>query len=457
MQKISKVLSIFLVVLMVLTAAPLSGFVGLKIELPEWPTFEAKAAGEYFTSGYCGEITEATDGTQISWVLDENGVLTITGEGRMASEAFNYDLRIKKAVIGVGITNISSYAFANCKNLVDIEFPTTVTEIGERAFYNCDSITDVSFNQELELIDDYAFYNCDNLNIVNFNENLKEVSGYAFYNCDGITELNFTTGPELIDGMAFTDCDSITELNFKKGTKRIGYNAFGSCDALTKIDFNEGLEDICMAAFSECKNITELTFKEGLKIIDVGAFANCKSITEIILPESLETISEKAFINCSNLSGEIIISDNVKIFEDNVFSGTKITSVYIGSGVTEMSSDTFSGCGSLSNIEVSENNSNYSSHSGALYNKAKTKMIVAPAAISGTVIIPESVTEFSYTAIDKCKNITNLNIEENNALYKSVDGIVYTADGKKLIVCPRGKIGAIATAEGTTNIDKYFQ
>ena len=114
-----------LVVVMTLTAVPMSGFVGL--ELPEWSQLfaaKASAASDYLTSGFCGAVTETTDGTQLSWVLDDAGTLTVTGTGRMAREAFKYDLRIKNVIIGEGVENIASYAFNECKNLVSVDIKT---------------------------------------------------------------------------------------------------------------------------------------------------------------------------------------------------------------------------------------------------------------------------------------------------------------------------------------------
>lgn len=72
-KTLKKVLSVMLVVVIVLTAAPLSGFVGL--ELPEWLDFSiiSKAAE---TSGTCGE--------NVTWSYDKTTyTLTISGEGAM--------------------------------------------------------------------------------------------------------------------------------------------------------------------------------------------------------------------------------------------------------------------------------------------------------------------------------------------------------------------------------------
>ena len=92
MKTLKKSLAIMLTVLLLISSAPLAGFVGF-----EWPKFKAEAAtvsGGYLTSGYCGDPAEG-DSKNIYWELSDDGVLTITGTGKIAPEAFNYDLRIK--------------------------------------------------------------------------------------------------------------------------------------------------------------------------------------------------------------------------------------------------------------------------------------------------------------------------------------------------------------------------
>lgn len=47
------------------------------------------------------------------------------------------------------------------------------------------------------------------------------------------------------------------------------------------------------------------------------------------------------------------------------------------------------------------------------------------------------------------EEIENINIFDDSKTYKSIDGIVYSYDGKRLLKCPRGKIGHVAIPEGT--------
>ena len=55
-----------------------------------------------------------------------------------------------------------------------------------------------------------------------------------------------------------------------------------------------------------------------------------------------------------------------------------------------------------------------------------------PISIEGEVTIPASVEKLTYEAVNGCNKITALNVEKGNKNYMSVDGIIYSPDGKIL-------------------------
>ncbi len=433
MKIFKKSLAVLLVALMVLTAAPLSGFVGLEIELPEWSTFEAKAADEYLTSGYCGEVTETTDGTQISWVLNDEGTLTITGEGRMAAETFNYDLRIKEIIIGEGVENIAPYAFNQCTNLTSVTVEgSSLTSVDDRAFNYCRKLASFTFPSSLETIGAYAFSYSD------------------------LAAIDFTSVSSLhtIEEYAFESCTKITSLEFPDSLKVIGSHAFYQCSKMASVTFPKNLESMGSYAFYACKSLTSVKIPSSIQNISTGVFYNCNNLTEVDFPDMLQTINSQAFSAC-NLT-ELVIPDSVTTIASNAFTyNSNLTSVTIGSGLSNLGVYAFDYCTNLAQIDVSDENETYSSYDGVLYDKNATALILVPAAASGEVTVPATVASLSYSAFDNCSNLTAINIEGGSEYYKSVDGIVYTADGESLIVCPRGKEEEVTVADGTVRISSY--
>ena len=78
------------------------------------PAADAKAA-EIVASGNCG-----ADGDNLTWTLDDDGLLTISGEGEMAdysssssnrSPWYDYRSRILSVSIGDSVTSIGVRAF----------------------------------------------------------------------------------------------------------------------------------------------------------------------------------------------------------------------------------------------------------------------------------------------------------------------------------------------------------
>lgn len=87
----------------------------------------------------------------LSWYIDGDGHLTITGSGTMSgsippdyNNAWNaHKNDVKKITIGEGITSIGGNAFATFKSLTEVVLPTSLTSIGTKAFMDCGSIKSI--------------------------------------------------------------------------------------------------------------------------------------------------------------------------------------------------------------------------------------------------------------------------------------------------------------------------
>ncbi len=158
MRKVfKKAISVLLVAVMVLGAAPLSGFMGL--ELPEFNGF--KKIADSMSNLFVGFTTKAeaatyngTCGESLKWYLDTStGLLSITGTGKMTDYSNRSErpwdkFYIKDVYIENGVESIGDYAFAFTE-LKSFVIPDSVTRVGSQAIFARstvllpDSVTDL--------------------------------------------------------------------------------------------------------------------------------------------------------------------------------------------------------------------------------------------------------------------------------------------------------------------------
>lgn len=173
----------------------------------------------------------------------------------------------------------------------------------------------------------------------------------------------------------------------------IDWDSFIDKNEVKKVVINNGVTNIGWNAFSSFENLNSISIANTVKRIASYAFTGCDSLSEVTIPDSVTLIEEAAFQNCKG-----------------------IKEIYIGSGaVYNTSSETrFYGCNNLEKITVSENNPNFSSQDGILFNKSKTEILKYPANKSGdTYTIPSTVTIIHEECFRENKNLKEITLPNN--------------------------------------------
>ena len=305
----------------------------------------------------------------------------------------------KNVIVPNGITKINDNAFWNCRDLTSITISNGVTSIGNAAFYYCTSLTNVAISNSVTSIDDSAFMGCSSLENIVIPESITDIGGQVFYYCSSLARVTIPNSVTSIGGWAFARCTSLTSIAIPDSVTSIDWYAFYGCSSLTNITIPRGVIRIGTSAFSHCESLKEIVVSAGN--------THYKSAGNCIIDKNGTLVA-----GC----GKSVIPDDgsvTSICNGAFSSGTSFSNIMIPDSVTSIGERAFDDCTSLASISVSENNLNYSSVDGILYDKAKTKIIQTPQAISGDVTIPDGVTSIDEWAFRDCTNLTSITIPDS--------------------------------------------
>ena len=176
---------------------------------------KGKAAPAASSSSEAAIIASGKCGDGISWSLDENGVLWLSGEGKMDDyESADVSPWAKKRgrIVEVnfenGITTVGGYAFRNCSRLQKVTLPSSLQSIKQSAFNHCAELTSIEIPEGTETIDEFAFASCEALADVTIPESMKTIKRYAFRGCNKLRKVK-TNRDCILGTQAFPDYVSI--------------------------------------------------------------------------------------------------------------------------------------------------------------------------------------------------------------------------------------------------------
>lgn len=205
-----------------------------------------KDLSNFANISYSGTCGAEGDGSNVKWVLSDDGTLIIYGTGAMKDYALlrpspwcDYVSSIKKAVIEEGITNLGNYMFycgiengnVHCE-LTSIEIPSSVTRIGNYALVNCSKLANITLPDDLKSIGNVAFGGCQSLTSIDIPSGITTIGEQTFSYCVGLKSINIPSGVTTIDKHAFQGCSSLTSMTVYANTPpALGENVFEDANA----------------------------------------------------------------------------------------------------------------------------------------------------------------------------------------------------------------------------------
>ena len=398
------------------------------------------------------EATSGTCGKNLTWTLDADGTLTISGTGAM----YNYNQNnrvpwpstIKKIFLTDGITSIGNYAFKGCSLLNRIYIPNSVTSIGQLAFYGCSNLNSISIPNFVTSIGKYAFGHCSaltNVNISNISNSLISIGDYAFEYCSSLTSIHIPNSVNYIGCFAFEHCSSLRSINISTSMISIERSTFLDCSSLANINIPDSVTSIGQASFQQCSSLTSIDIPNSVTSIRNSAFLMCSNLTNINIPNSVTSIGQDAFSHCSSLDN-VNIPNSVTYIRDCVFRYcSSLTSINIPKSVTSIGRRSFEGCTSLTNISIPNSVTHISDWA-----------FLSCTSLSD-IIIPDSVTSIGARAFYNCAMSSLFfygnapRVDSKNSQYNSFpyDIVLYYIPGKSGWTSPTWEGYKTATWSGS--------
>ena len=397
--------------------------------------------------------------------------------------AFSGCSSLTSVVIPDSVTSIGDRAFCNCSSLTSVVIPDSVTNIGYSAFENCSSIAEVyitDINAWCNIVftnNAYSnplcygadlYINGEIVKEIELSNSVSSINDFAFWHCNSLISIIIPDSVTNIGYSSFNGCSSLTSVVIPDSVTSIGDYAFCNCSSLTSIVIPDSVTSIGNGAFGYCSSLTSIVIPDGVTSIGNGAFWECISLTSVVIPDGVTSIGDYAFWECNNLcilynnsNLNLIIGDEsyggiakyaeVIVNKDGMFSiDDEYKYILTDDGFLfrykqgEYTLIAYDGRESKVTLPKKINGSTYS------LEEIKAFEIILPewvtsieansfSSILRSITIPASVTSIDAEAFKNCTRLKNIEVSEENTVYKSVDGNLYAKDGKTLIKYAVGK------------------
>ena len=385
--------------------------------------FEGRICLKYYNSrkevvGYekrSGETIVIPEGVEIieEQAFKDNNVTSVLCPDSLIEikdQAFYGCKNLRRVKLNDGLISIGQEAFLDT-NLKSIELPNTVEEMGVSPFECAINVNDINshysdiagvlFNKDHSSL--ILYPRKHKKNIIEIPSSVYTIKAYAFEG-NRVEEIVLPENTFYLEEYMFNECQNLKTLTIKQELPEdieIEENAFKGFEVdncVLRVPFDSLSEYIKDERFVDFKYITaiegsrclkydedginvvdcegedckNIVIPEGVTNISEGAFEGNEEIERVVLPKTLLKIGNASFNECLNLS-EIKLNKGLRDIGWDAFKGTGLSWVKIPDSVVKIGYSAFS-C----EIEVGSRNTHYCANDGVLYSYDGKKLVIYP-------------------------------------------------------------------------------
>ena len=385
-------------------------------------------------------VTEATTApvTDFQYYLNNENKAVITNY--YGTDAY---LVIPDTIDGYPVVSIGSKAFTSyygSDNYKGNEYvqvvviPDSVETIDEDAFRACANLRRVELGNGVQTIGEEAFAGCVKLERMDFPASVTTLSYGAFADCTSLAEITYPVGlvSSGVGRGPFHGCTSLKKVVVPEGVTMLPSDIFQGVTNLKTVVLPDSLTQVHHYAFEDCTSLKKITLPENVTMVGNRAFAGCTSLTEVNMPEYMESLGAELFDGCTSLrtfrlpliewQGTVAC-----IGGPSTFIGTTQLTLIFPEGCTEIYSEQFWGCSSITGVELPSTLETIGVRA------------FADCANLATVKLHEGLQVIDYYAFYNCTSLRSIYLPSS---LKKIDRHAFDGCGSLRISCEWGTVGS---------------
>ncbi len=286
---------------------------------------------------------EGSCGTGATFVVDADGVLTISGTGEITLTNDDLATAVKRMVIEEGITGLSSSCppFSIFTNMREATLPDSMTELRSGLFSGCAALETLRLPDSVTALPSGLCANCPRLRTVYLPEGLESIGMSAFIGCVSLETVDLPDSLEALDSAVFQGCTSLRSIALPGSITALASNMFSGCSSLETVGLPESLTSFASGVFQGCTSLKSIELPGNITDLGYGTFSGCTALESFTIPASVTAIRSAFLYQCTALTEITILTTQVSL-DNGMFGGApNVAWVTLADDVTSILAHTF--------------------------------------------------------------------------------------------------------------------